>query len=248
MHRIQAREWRDPCGEMNLRHSGLGSPRGLAAARGIPGWTTNPAQVGLLSPSAQSPAPQGVPCAGGSPLIRPQHVETPVSCESSVTRGKPVTGWSQTPGPGRCVAFLTVGPGAGGQDSEAAGQHISPGLSLSGCQLCDREQTIHRVHRPETRLRLELPASPPEGQMGRRERGLTHRKLKGRLWMEEHGAQLGRRRAEVGRMSICGSESGGGMCAQWIPPAAISCRKSTLNILRRIDAEAPLLWPPDVKS
>ena len=221
-----------PCGEINLRHSGLGSPRGLAAAGGIPGpqtwhrWACCPEAPSHLHP-------RGCPVQEAPPLIHPQHAETPVSCESSVTRGKPVTGWLQTPGPGRCVAFLTVGLGAGGQDSEAARQHISPGLGLSGCQLRDREQTIHRVHRTETRPHLELPASPPEGQMGRQERGLTHRKLKGRLWMEERGAQLGRRHAEAGRMSIYGSESGGGMCGQWIPPAAISCRKSTLNILRK---------------
>lgn len=231
-HRIQAQETRDPLRGDKLKTLGARLSSGTGS-RGRDPWTTNLAQVGLLSRSTQSPAPQGVPCPGGSPLIHPQHAETPVSCESSVTRGKPVTGWLQTPGPGRCVAFLTVGLGAGGQDSEAARQHISPGLGLSGCQLRDREQTIHRVHRTETRPHLELPASPPEGQMGRQERGLTHRKLKGRLWMEERGAQLGRRHAEAGRMSIYGSESGGGMCGQWIPPAAISCRKSTLNILRK---------------
>lgn len=75
-----------PAGD-ELKTLGAGSPRGLAAAGSL---DHKPGTGGPAVPKAPSHLhPRGDLCR--APPIRPQHnAETPVSCESSVTRGKPV--------------------------------------------------------------------------------------------------------------------------------------------------------------
>ena len=107
-----------PAGD-ELETRGCGSPRGLATAGGIPGpqtWHKGPC----------CPRSRPVTCTPGSARCGRLPPDPPPArwdtyfLRASVTRGKRVTGWSQTRGPGRCAAFLRVGLGAGGQDSEAA--------------------------------------------------------------------------------------------------------------------------------
>ena len=170
----------EPLRETNLRLEGAALPGGWQPQEGS--LDRKPGYRGPCCPRScpVTCTPGGARCRRLPPGPPPARWDT-YFLRASVTRGKPVTGWSQTRGPGRCAAFLRVGLGAGGQDSEAAPTtHFSRsgplGLHPERAGSRDKEQTVHRVHRTETRPHLELPASPPDGQMGGWERGLTHRR------------------------------------------------------------------------
>ena len=237
VHRTQAQEGRDPCGETNLRHTGLAL---------LGDWQPREGSLDH-KPSTGGPAVprRPVTCTPGGALCRRLTPDPPLAhwdtcflhviCYSGKaelvtnTRARQMCGqadvwcfwWSGWVKAGRMVRL------PGNTFPQAWASRTSPQKVPTPWQGADSSSCPPDWDTTSPGASCQ-PSWRSDGPLG--ERPHPH-ETQGRLWMEERGAQLGWRRAEAGRMSNCGSESGGRVRGQWIPPAAISCRKSTLNIL-----------------
>ncbi|CAI9166670.1 unnamed protein product [Rangifer tarandus platyrhynchus] len=148
----------------------------LAAECSLAGREAHPhAMTTLLGPTSQWPG-----CRKGSlhPALRALGVTPLDGCalQWAAARSPQHRAWVGASEPeSRLCPGLTQEPPACSQKFQDLGC-LGAACLVKLADSRDKEQTVHRVHRTETRPRLELPTSPPHGQMGRWERGLTHRR------------------------------------------------------------------------